>query len=72
VIQANLAKPSAATILSIIRAHEVSSFCAPPTLYRLLVQENLKAYDLSCLRQCTGAGEALNPEVIRAWREGTG
>jgi acyl-coenzyme A synthetase/AMP-(fatty) acid ligase len=72
VIQANLAKPNAATILSIIREHEVSSFCAPPTLYRLLVHENLKAYDLSCLRQCTGAGEPLNPEVIRAWREGTG
>jgi acetyl-CoA synthetase len=72
VIQANLAKPSAAAILSIIRSHSVSSFCAPPTLYRLLVQENLKAYDLSCLRQCTGAGEPLNPEVIRAWREGTG
>ena len=72
VIQANLAKPNAAAILSIIRDHKVTSFCAPPTLYRLLVQENLKAYDLSCLRQCTGAGEPLNPEVIRAWREGTG
>jgi acetyl-CoA synthetase len=72
VIQANLAKPSAASILSIIRDHAVSSFCAPPTLYRLLVQENLKAFDLGCLRQCTGAGEPLNPEVIRTWKEGTG
>ena len=36
------------------------------------MQENLKAYDLSCLRQCTGAGEPLNPEVIRAWQDGTG
>jgi acyl-coenzyme A synthetase/AMP-(fatty) acid ligase len=72
VVQANLAKPSAASILSIIREYNVTSFCAPPTLYRLLVQENLKAHDLSCLRQCTGAGEPLNPEVIRAWREGTG
>ena len=72
VIQANLAKPTAATILSIIRDHRVSSFCAPPTLYRLLVQESLRAYDLSSLRECTGAGEPLNPEVIRAWKEGTG
>ena len=72
VVQANLGKPTAAIIFSTIRAHNVSSLCAPPTLYRLLVQENLKAYDLSCLRQCTGAGEPLNPEVIRAWREGTG
>lgn len=72
VVQVNLGKPSAPIILSIIRAHEVTSFCAPPTLYRLLVQENLKTYDLSCLRQCTAAGEPLNPEVIRAWRDGTG
>lgn len=72
VVQANLTKPTVAMLLSIIRDHRVSSFCAPPTLYRLLVQENLKAYDLSCLRQCTGAGEPLNPEVIRAWKEGTG
>ena len=72
VVQANLVKPSAADILSVIRDHEVSSFCAPPTLYRLLVQENLRAYDLSSLRQCTGAGEPLNPEVIRAWHAGTG
>ena len=50
----------------------MTSFCAPPTLYRLLVQENLKAYELGCLRHCTSAGEPLNPEVIRAWREGTG
>ena len=72
VIQANLAKPNAATILSTISEHAVSSFCAPPTLYRLLVQEDLRAWDLGCLRECTGAGEPLNPEVIRAWREGTG
>jgi acetyl-CoA synthetase len=38
----------------------------------MLVQADLKAHDLSCLRHCTSAGEPLNPEVIRAWREGTG
>lgn len=72
VVQANLPKPTAAAILSIIRDHQVSSFCAPPTLYRLLVQENLKSFDFGSLRQCTSAGEPLNPEVIRAWRDRTG
>ncbi len=72
VIQVALGKPDADTILDIIRKHQVTSFCAPPTLYRMLVQADLKAHDLSCLRHCTSAGEPLNPEVIRAWRDGTG
>jgi acyl-coenzyme A synthetase/AMP-(fatty) acid ligase len=72
VVQVALGKPDPDTILSIISKHNVTSFCAPPTLYRMLVQANLKAHDLSCLRHCTSAGEPLNPEVIRAWREGTG
>jgi acetyl-CoA synthetase len=72
VVQVALGKPDPDTILSIISKHKVTSFCAPPTLYRMLVQANLKAHDLSCLRHCTSAGEPLNPEVIRAWREGTG
>jgi acetyl-CoA synthetase len=50
----------------------VTSFCAPPTLYRLLVQGDFAKHDLSALRHCTSAGEPLNPEVIRAWAEGTG
>jgi acetyl-CoA synthetase len=72
VVQVALGRPDADTILSIISRHDVTSFCAPPTLYRLLVQAELTAYDLSRLRHCTSAGEPLNPEVIRAWREGTG
>jgi acetyl-CoA synthetase len=72
VVQAALGKPDANTILGIIGRHGITSFCAPPTLYRTLVQADLKAYDLSSLRHCTSAGEPLNPEVIRAWREGTG
>ena len=72
VVQVNLARPDAGHILANIRDHQVTSFCAPPTLYRSLVQEDLKALDLQCLRQCTSAGEPLNPEVIRAWHEGTG
>jgi acyl-coenzyme A synthetase/AMP-(fatty) acid ligase len=72
VIQVALGKPDADTVLRIISEHGITSFCAPPTLYRLLVQGDLGAHDLSVLRHCTSAGEPLNPEVIRAWREGTG
>jgi acetyl-CoA synthetase len=72
VVQVALGKPSADTILNIIREAQITSFCAPPTLYRLLVQADLSSYDLSVLRHCTSAGEPLNPEVIRAWKDGTG
>jgi acyl-coenzyme A synthetase/AMP-(fatty) acid ligase len=72
VVQVALGKPDADTILRIIGENEITSFCAPPTLYRLLVQADLSAYDLSTLRHCTSAGEPLNPEVIRAWKDGTG
>ena len=72
VVQVALGKPDADTILSIIAKADITSFCAPPTLYRLLVQTDISAHDLSCLRHCTSAGEPLNPEVIRAWSDGTG
>lgn len=71
VVQVQLGKPNADTILSILARHQITSFCAPPTLYRLLVQADLRAHDLSALRHCTSAGEPLNPEVIRAWKAGT-
>ncbi|MDO8212435.1 acyl-CoA synthetase [Conexibacter sp. CPCC 206217] len=71
-VQVALGKPDADTILRLLKDARITSFCAPPTLYRLLVQADLSAYDLSGLRHCTSAGEPLNPEVIRAWREGTG
>jgi acetyl-CoA synthetase len=72
VVQVALGKPDADTILGILTANDVTSFCAPPTLYRLLVQADLGAHDLSRLRHCTSAGEPLNPEIIRAWEEGVG
>jgi acetyl-CoA synthetase len=72
VVQVALGKPDADAILSIIANQRITSFCAPPTLYRLLVRGDLKAHDLSALRHCTSAGEPLNPEVIRLWEEGTG
>ncbi len=71
-VQVALGKPDADTILNIIRDARITSFCAPPTLYRLLVQADLTTYDLGVLRHCTSAGEPLNPEVIRAWKAGTG
>lgn len=72
IVQVALGKPDADTILQIIRDSDITSFCAPPTLYRLLVQADLASHDLAVLRHCTSAGEPLNPEVIRAWKDGTG
>jgi acetyl-CoA synthetase/medium-chain acyl-CoA synthetase len=47
-------------------------FCAPPTEFRLLVKEDLSSFEIPSLRECVSAGEPLNPEVIRAWKEATG
>jgi acetyl-CoA synthetase/medium-chain acyl-CoA synthetase len=47
-------------------------FCAPPTEFRLLVKEDLSQLRLPELRECVSAGEPLNPEVIRSWRDATG
>lgn len=58
--------------LNLINALGVTTFCAPPTVYRLFAQQELGKYDLSSLRRCLGAGEPLNPEVIRYWHEHTG
>jgi acyl-coenzyme A synthetase/AMP-(fatty) acid ligase len=58
--------------LELLERYPISTFCAPPTAYRLLVLENLSRYHLSALRHCVGAGEPLNPEVIEAWQLGTG
>ncbi|MDJ0614793.1 MAG: AMP-binding protein [Rhizobiaceae bacterium] len=58
--------------LNTIKELGVTTFCAPPTVYRLFAQQDLSKYDLSSLRRCLGAGEPLNPEVIRYWQEHTG
>ncbi len=58
--------------LKAISNYNVTTFCAPPTVYRLFVQQDLKKFNLSSLRRCLGAGEPLNPEVIRQWFENTG
>ncbi|MCL2129807.1 MAG: AMP-binding protein [Treponema sp.] len=65
-------KFSAPDILEKIAKYRITTFCAPPTMYRYLIKEDLKNYDLSSLRHCTTAGEALNPEVFKVWQRGTG
>ncbi len=72
ILNVALGGPDPETIFGILARHQVTSFCAPPTLYRRLVQADFSGYDLSALRHCTSAGEPLNPEVIREWRKGTG
>lgn len=72
IVQVNLGRPDADAILSLLARHRITSFCAPPTLYRMLVQADVRAYDLSGLRHCTSAGEPLNAEVLRVWSDGTG
>ncbi|MTG98745.1 MULTISPECIES: acyl-CoA synthetase [Myroides] len=62
---------SAATTLELIEKHKVTTLCAPPTVLRFFIQEDLKKYNFS-LRQCVAAGEPLNPEIIEEWKEGTG
>jgi acyl-coenzyme A synthetase/AMP-(fatty) acid ligase len=71
VVLMNMGKPDPDQILDIIGRHGITEFCAPPTLYRALVQTDIGAHDLSGLRHCVSAGEPLNPEVIRVWEEGT-
>ncbi len=59
-------------LLKVIQDYRVSSFCAPPTIYRFLIREELERYDLSALKWCTTAGEALNPSVFDEWKQKTG
>ncbi|NAW50897.1 AMP-binding protein [Elizabethkingia argentiflava] len=54
-----------------IQKHKVTTLCAPPTVLRLFIYEDLKSYRFS-LRQCVAAGEPLNPEVIEQWKKSTG
>jgi acetyl-CoA synthetase len=72
ILNVALGRPDPDTIFGILARYRVTSFCAPPTLYRRLVHEQLSKFDLSALRHCTSAGEPLNPEVIRAWHDLTG
>ena len=59
-------------MLRMISTYKVTSFCAPPTIFRFLIREDLGKYDLSSLEYCTTAGEALNPSVFESFYEKTG
>ena len=65
-------KFNADTLLRQIEKYRVTSFCAPPTIYRFMIREDLSKYDLSSLEYCTTAGEALNPAVFDKFKEKTG
>ena len=65
-------KFNADTLLRQIEKYKVTSFCAPPTIYRFMIREDLSNYDLSSLEYCTTAGEALNPAVFDKFFEKTG
>jgi len=58
--------------LKVLEKYRVTTFCAPPTIYRMLILKDVEAYDLSNLRNCVSAGEPLNAEVIRTWKRLTG
>ncbi|HJJ43016.1 MAG TPA: AMP-binding protein [Methanocorpusculum sp.] len=64
-------KFNATELLPLIEKYEITTFCAPPTIYRMLILADLETFDFSELRHCLSAGETLNPEVNRVWEEGT-
>ena len=63
---------SASDILPMFAKYNITTFCAPPTMLRMLVKEDLSKYDLSSIHHMTTAGEALNPEVSRQFEQATG
>jgi len=61
-----------AAMLEMIQKYHITSLCAPPTIFRFLIREDLTHYDLSSLEYCTIAGEALNPAVYEQFLQLTG
>ena len=59
-------------LLHMIEKYRITTFCAPPTIYRFFIKEGMENYDLSSLKYATTAGEALNPEVFNRFKEYTG
>ena len=59
-------------ILPMFAKYHITTFCAPPTMYRFFIKEDLSQYDLSSIEYSTTAGEALNPEVYEQWKRATG
>ncbi len=61
-----------AELLGILEKYAVTTFCAPPTIYRFMALEDVAAYDLSALQACSVAGEPLNPDLFEKWLKLTG
>ena len=59
-------------ILPLFKKHNITTFCAPPTMYRMLIKQDLSRFDLSSVEHASTAGEALNPEVFRQFEKHTG
>lgn len=59
-------------LLHMIEKYRITSFCAPPTIYRFLIKEDLSKYDLSSIKMACTAGEPLNPEVFYQFKKATG
>jgi acetyl-CoA synthetase len=59
-------------LMEVIVKYKVTTFCAPPTIYRFLIKEDLTCFDLSALKYCVVAGEPLNPEVYKQFYDATG
>ena len=62
----------AADILPMFARYHITSFCAPPTMLRMMIKQDISKYDFSSVRHMTTAGEALNPEVYRQFEKATG
>lgn len=59
-------------ILEKLEKYQVTTFCVPPTMYRMILQNDVSQYNLSSLTHCCTAGEALNPEIFNQWKNATG
>ncbi len=62
----------ATKLMAMIEKYQLTTFCAPPTMYRMMLQEDVSAYNLSSVENWATAGEPLNPEVYNRWLELTG
>ena len=63
---------NAENILPMFAKYHITTFCAPPTMYRMLVKQDISRFDLSSIEHASTAGEALNPEVFRQFEKSTG
>ncbi|MBQ8606063.1 MAG: AMP-binding protein [Clostridia bacterium] len=65
-------KFDASVILPMFAKYNITTFCAPPTMLRMMIKEDISKYDLSSIQHMTTAGEALNPEVYKQFEKATG